>query len=76
MASTSGSTLGHHLRVRAAAEALGVSLSSFRRLAHEPGFPPLIRLSERCTVVSEEALAQYMRRKAQDAARANPTELA
>jgi prophage regulatory protein len=53
-------------RPRQAAEALGISLSSFWLKAKtDPDFPPLIKLGPASTVVRESDLEAYVEKKAQ-----------
>ncbi len=60
-----------NLRPRQGADAIGVGLSTFWRLAStDPDFPQLIRLSPRCTVVREADLQAYMDLKAAKAGKA------
>jgi prophage regulatory protein len=55
-----------NLRPRPAADALGVSLSTFWHKAKtDPDFPPLIKLGPKCTVVREADLEAYVDLKAQ-----------
>lgn len=60
-ATESSTALGRYLRPREAAAAMGVSVSSFWRMAQQPDFPALVKLSPRCTRVREEELAAFMR---------------
>ena len=53
-----------NLRPRQAADALGISESTFwARSKDDPDFPDLIKLSPRCTVVREQDLIDYVERK-------------
>jgi predicted DNA-binding transcriptional regulator AlpA len=59
--------LGRNLRPAQAAEILGISLATFWRLTQQKGFPTLIQLSPRVTVVREADLAEFMDGKAKAA---------
>lgn len=57
-----------NLRPREAADSLGVSLSTFYRLARtESDFPKVIQLTSRCSVVREQDLVSYMDKRATQA---------
>lgn len=59
-----------NLRPKQAAAALGIGLSTFWLKAKtDPDFPPVIRLSERCSVVTEESLSAYVQKKTQQSLR-------
>ena len=60
-----------NLRPRQAADALGISLTTFWVKAKtDPDFPTLIRMSPGCTVVQESDLEAYMQKKLQASKRA------
>ncbi len=59
-----------NLRPRQAADALGISETTFwARAKDDPDFPPLIRLTARCTVVREQDLIDYVELKSQQTVR-------
>jgi predicted DNA-binding transcriptional regulator AlpA len=59
-----------NLRPKQAAAALGIGLSTFwLKSKTDPDFPPVIRLSERCSVVTEESLSEYVQKKTQQSLR-------
>lgn len=60
-----------NLRPRQAAESLGVSESTFwLRAKTDPDFPKLIKLTQRCTIVREQDLIDYIEKKSQQTPRA------
>ena len=57
--------MAKYLRPKAVAEELSISLVTlYRHAKTDPDFPQLISLSQGCTVISEEELAEYIAKKA------------